>query len=164
MPQHTRASLKTATTTLLDAFSSGSSILTLQSTFTTTPPPTIHEHGLKELAPFLGRPFTGQNELKSYFEILNEHLGIEDASFDDENEWAVDTENMVVCLRGRARFVSKRTGEGWDEVFAYRVEVADETGEGVEGRGKLKVRKYEVWADTGAAYLAMRGKLKGLTG
>ncbi|KAL4800604.1 hypothetical protein BDV19DRAFT_74077 [Aspergillus venezuelensis] len=159
MPAHTRTTLISATKSLLDAFSSGADTPTLLSTFTTSPVPTIHEHGLKELAPFLGRPFTGQEQLKTYFGLLSEHLGIEDASFDREEQWAVDSESMVVALRGKARFKSIKTGQAWDEVFAYRVEIAEE-----EGSRELKVRKYEVWADTGAAYLALKGELRGLTG
>ncbi|KAL4923508.1 uncharacterized protein BDV17DRAFT_296290 [Aspergillus undulatus] len=162
MPAHTRQSLTRATQSLLNAFSSGADTPTLLSTFTANPAPQILEHGLRQLAPFLDRPFTGQSEVKQYFTILNEHLGIESVDLDDESFWVVDTETMVVCLRGNARFVSKRTGQKWDEVFIYRIEIAEEGKEDAEGRAELKVRKYEVWADTGAAYLAMRGELEGL--
>ncbi|KAL4956852.1 hypothetical protein BDW69DRAFT_64744 [Aspergillus filifer] len=156
---YSRTTLISAIKSLLDAFSSGADTPTLLSTFTTFPEPTIHEHGLKELAPFLGRPFIGQEQLKTYFGLLSEHLGIEDASFDSEDEWAVDAESMVVALRGKARFKSKKTGQAWDEIFAYMIEIAEG-----EGSNELKVRRYEIWADTGAAYLALRGELKGLTG
>lgn len=81
---------------------------------------------------------------------------------DEEKDWIVDTENAVVCLKGRARFVSKVTGQGWDEVFIYKISLAEEDG-GEEGKGGWKVRVYEVWADTGAAYLAARGELDGLS-
>jgi len=50
----------------------------------------------------------------------------------------------VTSVRGRARFTWKSTGKAWDEIFVYRIQL-DEEG---------KVLVYEVWADSGAAYLA----------
>lgn len=155
MPSYTRTSLSTATNSLLDAFSSSADLQTLLSTFTTTPSPTVHEHGLHQLAPFLGRTFTGRREVEHYFNILAEHLDIASMQFDEQRDWAVDVETGIVALKGYARFVSKRTGQGWDEVFAYRIGLAED-----EYEKKVKVRSYEVWADTGAAYLAARGELK----
>lgn len=92
-------------------------------------------------------------------------------SFDDEDEWIVDTASMAVSIRGSARFTWKSTGQGWDETFCWRVGVAEDIvpedddygigGKGVGfGKGKLKVQEYIVWSDTGAAYLARNGRLK----
>ncbi|KAL2831086.1 hypothetical protein BDW59DRAFT_158033 [Aspergillus cavernicola] len=153
-----RAFLLPPTQSLCKAFSTSAPLETLLSTFTTCPPPQIHEHGLPCLAPFLGRTFTGRDGVTEYVTLLNESLGIEKMEFDDVGEWVVDTESMVVCLRGGAKFVAKRSGERWDERFMYRISVAEE--QGGNSKGVLKVREYEVWADTGAAYLAMRGELE----
>lgn len=54
-----------------------------------------------------------------------------------------------VSVRGRARFVWKATGEAWEEEFMYRMRFDAD----------MKIVKYEVWADSGAAYLASRGEL-----
>ncbi|KAL4778240.1 hypothetical protein BJX76DRAFT_362919 [Aspergillus varians] len=153
----TRADLTAATASLCTAFSTGADIPTLLSTFTTSPAPQIHEHGHPGLTPFLGRTFTGRDGVTDYFNILDVNLGVEEMWFDEEQSWVVDTENKVVCLRGRARFVSKVSGEKWDEVFIYRISLA------AEEEGGWKVRVYEIWADTGAAYLAGRGELRNLS-
>ncbi|KAL3453747.1 hypothetical protein BJX65DRAFT_301566 [Aspergillus insuetus] len=160
---YSRQDLVTPTQSLLKAFATGADLSTLLSTFTTSPPPEAHEHGLQSQAPFLGRTFTGRDGITNYFNILNELLGIESMSFDDEKEWVVDAESMAVALRGKARFVAKETGEKWDEAFAYRISLAEDEGSN-GGGGGLKVRVYEVWADTGAAYLAMKGELNKVHG
>ncbi|KAL2860496.1 hypothetical protein BJX68DRAFT_261431 [Aspergillus pseudodeflectus] len=160
---YSRQDLITPTQSLLKAFATGADLPTLLSTFTTSPPPQAHEHGLQSLAPFLGRTFTGRDGITNYFNILNELLGIESMDFDDEKEWVVDAENLTVALRGKARFVAKETGEKWDETFAYRISLAEDEGEKGRGGG-LRVRVYEVWADTGAAYLARKGQLNKVHG
>ncbi|KAI9371182.1 hypothetical protein BJX61DRAFT_543922 [Aspergillus egyptiacus] len=154
-----RTDLIAATASLCTAFSTGAPLDKIIATFTTNPQPFAHEHGLGSLAPFLGRTFKGQNGLTEYFNTLNGCLGIEEMSFDDEREWIVDTQNLTVGLRGKAKFVAKHTGEKWDERFCYRISLAEEA----EGGG-IKVQGYEVWADTGAAYLALRGELKKASG
>lgn len=150
--------------------------LTPPQTFTINPPPQIHEHGLPLFAPFIGRTFTGQDGVSRYFDLLNDHLEFRDVWFEDDESWIVDGDededgsSMAVFLRGTCRFVWKATGQSWEEMFCYRVVVAEEvgaadaggaaktTGESEEGR-VLKVQAYEVWADTGALYLASIGKL-----
>lgn len=136
--------------------------------FTRSPLPTIHEHGHPTFAPFLGRTFTGLDGIGRYFELLQEHLEIQDVEFDGEDLWVVDTESMAVCVRGNARFMWRKTGDAWDETFCYRIGLAEEMEEddggggvdGGSGKGKLKVQEYLVWSDTGAAYLARLGKLR----
>ena len=154
-PPPTRDTLIQPVRALCTAFSSASPPETLASCFTHTPPPLAHEHGLPALAPFLGRDFTGIEGIKRYFTLVASELSFEGMEFDDERDWVVDGVAMAVALRGRARFVCRATGEGWDETFAYRVGVGGE-------RGALKVTEYRVWADTGAAYLARRGRLGGV--
>lgn len=106
----------------------------------------VHEHGLPQLAPFLGRSFRGADGLAQYLSIVGECLTFENMRF---REYIVDTEARAVSVRGEARFTWRSTGQSWDEVFAYRLGFDDE----------MKVEKYEVWADSGAAWLASQGEL-----
>ncbi|KAK5227449.1 hypothetical protein LTR47_008727 [Exophiala xenobiotica] len=89
------------------------------------------EHGLPQLAPFLGREFRGQDGIREYFQLLSSNLKYENMHF---SNFVVDAE------------VSK----GWDEVFTYVLEFDPDN----------KVKVYEIWADSGAAYLASKGELK----
>ncbi|PYI13596.1 hypothetical protein BO99DRAFT_320615, partial [Aspergillus violaceofuscus CBS 115571] len=126
----------------------------------------IHEHGLPALAPFLGRDYVGLDAARRYFEEMGAHLRYEGMRFEEEAEWVVDVARGVVVVRGWARFEARRTGQGWGEGFVYRLRMGgDSCGieegdfpEG-EGEGEVKVKEYLVWADTGAAYLALRGEL-----
>ncbi|KAJ5922036.1 hypothetical protein N7516_009739 [Penicillium verrucosum] len=138
----------------------------LLSAFTTSPKPLIHEHGLPQLAPFLGRPFTGQDGIATYFEVISSLLSIKNMVFEPEENWVVDTSCMAVSLRGSATFGWKETRQAWDETFIYRIQLAvDRPGSGSgSGEGRLAVCEYQVWADTGAAYLARLGKLGDLVG
>jgi hypothetical protein len=120
----------------------------LLSTFTTLP----------QLAPFLGRQFTGQDGIATYFELLSSLLSIKDMVFEPEESWVVDASCMAVSLRGTATFVWKQTQQSWDETFAYRIKLAADGG-GSGETGRLAVCEYHVWADTGAAYLARCGRL-----
>ncbi len=115
--------------------------------FSTSSEPFALEHGLPQLAPFLGRPFKGIDGLKEYFGLLGEHLSYRDMTFVD---YVVDVEASKVSARGQATFTWKSTNQSWNEVFVY-VLGFDE---------KNKVISYEVWADSGAAFLASKGKLK----
>jgi hypothetical protein len=104
------------------------------------------EHGLSRLAPFLGNAFRGSVGVKEYFGIIANLLSYEKMQFSD---YIVDGDERVVSVRGQARFTWKSTGNSWDEVFIYRLQL--------DAEGKIKV--YEVWADSGAAYLASKGEL-----
>ncbi|RAH44180.1 uncharacterized protein BO95DRAFT_329950, partial [Aspergillus brunneoviolaceus CBS 621.78] len=119
----------------------------------------IHEHGLPSLAPFLGRDYVGLDAARQYFECLGAHLRYEGMRFEDEAEWVVDGARGVVVVRGWARFVAKRTGQGWGEGFVYRLRLGGDSGGEGDGDGEVKVKEYFVWADSGAAYLALRGEL-----
>ncbi|KNG87741.1 hypothetical protein ANOM_004472 [Aspergillus nomiae NRRL 13137] len=151
----TRTALLTRTRTLCQNFSTSAPLPTLLSNFTHEPPPTALEHGLPQLAPFLGRPFTGQEGIQRYFGLLAELLTIEKMEFEPEEKWVVDERAMAVSLRGEGRFRWNETGQAWDETFAYRIGLVKEE----EEDGEVKVVDYEVWADTGAAYLARVGGL-----
>ncbi|PYH79712.1 hypothetical protein BO82DRAFT_314473, partial [Aspergillus uvarum CBS 121591] len=123
----------------------------------------IHEHGLPSLAPFLGRDYVGLDAARRYFEEMGARLRYEGMRFEEEADWVVDVARGVVVVRGWARFVARRTGQGWGEGFVYRLRIGGDScgNEGDEGDGqvKVKVKEYLVWADTGAAYLALRGEL-----
>ncbi|KAI1313639.1 transcription elongation factor S-II [Xylaria venustula] len=110
----------------------------------------IHEHGLPQLAPFLGRDYRGPEGAREYFETLGKFLSYEDMRF---VEFVVDASEGEgggkVVARGKARFTWTETGNSWDETFVY-VLLFD---------AHAKVLRYEVWADSGAAYLASRGQL-----
>ncbi|KAI1154213.1 transcription elongation factor S-II [Nemania diffusa] len=120
----------------------------------------VREHGLPQLAPFLGRDFRGLRGARRYFEIVGACLRYEDMRFvafvaggaaeEGEGEGESDeNEGGQVAVRGRARFTWRETGQSWDETFVY-VLCFD---------ARAKVRRYEIWADSGAAYLARRGEL-----
>jgi hypothetical protein len=148
---------------LCSAFARGASTTELLTHFTEEPMPVAHEHGHPDLAPFLGRPFTGIDGVGRYFDLISSLLAFQDMRFDREDEWIVDQQTLAVCIRGKARFTWKSTGEAWDETFCYRLGMAEEVGESAERTGgNFKVQEYRVWADTGAAYLASRGQLKEL--
>ncbi|KAI2642631.1 hypothetical protein GGS21DRAFT_498854 [Xylaria nigripes] len=108
----------------------------------------VHEHGLARLAPFLGRDFRGFEGAKTYFEAVGACLDFEGMRFP---EFVVDVFSGKVVVRGEARFTWRETGQSWDETFVY-VLLFD------EGR---RLSRYEIWADSGAAYLARRGELGG---
>jgi hypothetical protein len=112
----------------------------------------VHEHGLPQLAPFLGRDYRGIQGAREYFETVAQYLSYEDMRF---VEFIADAEAEAggrVAVRGRARFTWTETGQGWDETFVYVLRF--------DARSRKLVR-YEVWADSGAAYLARRGQLEG---
>jgi hypothetical protein len=69
-------------------------------------------------------------------------------SFPDTEMFA-DAEAMKVSVKGKARFTWLSTGESWDETFSYILSFDSE----------CKIKDYQVWADSGAAYLASRGGL-----
>ncbi|OJZ89076.1 hypothetical protein ASPFODRAFT_129486 [Aspergillus luchuensis CBS 106.47] len=115
--------------------------------------------GLPDLAPFLGRDFTGQDGVKAYFETMGAALRYEGMRFEDEQDWVIDEEKGCVCVRGWARFIAQETEMGWDEGFVYRLKIVQDGG---GSDGEWKVQEYRVWADTGAAYLAITGRLNNL--
>lgn len=69
--------------------------------------------------------------------------------------WIVDTEARKVSCVGSAKFTwTEGAGKGnwWEEKFVYHLDFDDEG----------KVTDYQVWSDSGAAYLAWNGKLNSL--
>ncbi|GAB1320385.1 hypothetical protein MFIFM68171_10595 [Madurella fahalii] len=147
MSQATRASLLASATSFCNAFASGASPSEILTHFTAdTSKILVREHGLAQLAPFLGRTFRGADGLTQYLSIIADCLSYENMRFGD---YIVDAEARKVSVRGEARFTWARTGQSWDEVFTYVLGFDDE----------LRVESYDVWADSGAAWLASLGKL-----
>lgn len=109
--------------------------------FSTAETPTAVEYGLRRLTPFTGSIYEGLDGVRKYFETIGELLSYEDMQFSD---YVVDAEVLKVSVRGRATFTWQSTGKSWLETFTYTLEFDN----------LLNVKKYEVWADTGAAYLA----------
>ena len=67
----------------------------------------------------------------------------------------MDPEARKVSVKGKAKFKwIEGIGDGnwWNEQFAYILDFDDEG----------KVTDYQVWADSGAAYLAWKGKLNAI--
>ncbi|KAG6901550.1 hypothetical protein C0995_010660 [Termitomyces sp. Mi166 len=139
-----RARLLSSAQHLCDDFANKKHIDILISHFSTTA--TAFEHGEPSLAPFLGRSFIGIDGIRRYFKIIASLLSYENMRFSD---FLVDVEARKVATKASARFTWLSTGESWDEVFAYMLSFDDEN----------KVTNYEVWADSGAAYLASKGIL-----
>ncbi|KAI1742204.1 hypothetical protein F4680DRAFT_413217 [Xylaria scruposa] len=161
MPTLTRADLLGVARAFCDSFAQKKSLDEILSHFATTgggDEVVVHEHGLPQLAPFLGRDFCGVDGAREYFETVAKYLRYEDMQF---VEFVVDTGGQdetgdryeegvgKVAVRGKARFTWNETNQSWDETFVYVLRF-DEGGDLV---------RYEVWADSGAAYLARRGEL-----
>ncbi|KAI1074353.1 hypothetical protein F5B20DRAFT_563874 [Whalleya microplaca] len=149
MPHHKRAELLQAATAFCDSFAQKRPPAEIFSHFSTSEDILAYEHGLPELAPFLGREFKGQDGVQKYFEMIFSCLSYERMQF---SNYAVDAVENKVSVRGTATFTWTATTESWDEVFTY-VLAFDE---------HHKVTRYEIWADSGAAYLASKGELKEL--
>ena len=147
MAQPERADLLQAATTFCEAFASKQAPDALLHYFSANDNDVIVlEHGLPRLAPFLGRPFRGKDGAREYLQTVSRYLTYEDMRFDN---YVVDITQGKVSARGRARFTWSSTGQSWDEVFAYMLTFDDEH----------KVVRYEIWADSGAAFLASQGRL-----
>ncbi|KAF9223992.1 transcription elongation factor S-II [Gyrodon lividus] len=123
----------------------------LLSHFSETHPCTAVEHGLPAFAPFLNRSFNGRGGVLEYFSTIASLLTHKNMRF---SEYFVDTEARKVSVMGMATFTWISTEESWDETFTYVLDFDDEN----------KVTGYQVWADTGAAYLASKGQLKEVVG
>ncbi|KAH8166154.1 hypothetical protein CIB48_g2086 [Xylaria polymorpha] len=156
MPALTRVEFLAAARAFCDSIALGKSLDEIVSHFASTPDVVVHEHGLPQLAPFLGRDFCGAEGVREYFETVGRCLRFEDTRFVEfiadeggRDENGDGDRAGKVAARGKVRLTSIETAQSWDETFVYILRF-DETG---------KVVRYDVWADTGAAYLAGRGEL-----
>ncbi|KAK8136278.1 hypothetical protein PG984_004218 [Apiospora sp. TS-2023a] len=115
--------------------------------------PTIHEHGpawATKTLPFLGKSFAGGPACEEYFAVLGDtlkmHLHRED-SFPGPEGFVVDEAQNRVCVVGKGRFESVRTGRSWDEQFAYVLG-------GWDGQGRT-LGRWDIWADPLSAWAAV---------
>lgn len=146
MTTTTREDLLKSAASFCSTFADKKPVEEVLSHFSTTHATSCFEHGLPALAPFLGRTFTKPAE---YLGVIAKYLTYKNMKF---FAYMVDVETRKVNVQGRANFTWMETNESWDEVFTYVLDFDDEA----------KITDWNVWADSGAAYLAKEGKLKDL--
>ncbi len=127
-----------------EAFANNSD--TIFSHFSTKHEVSAIEYGEQALAPFLGRTFVGISQIKDYFALISSLLSVKHVKF---SEYVVDPEAMKVSVKGRGTFTWLDTNQSWDETFTYTLDFDEDS----------KIVRYQVWADSGAVYLARIGKL-----
>ena len=140
-----REKLQSTAAAFCDAFSQNKEIDTILGHFSSQNGVCVIEYGLPKLAPFLGQHFVGKNGVRGYFESIGALLSYSDIRF---SEYVVDAESLKVSVKGTGQFKWKSTGIEWDEVFTYTLDFDD----------AFKVLRYQIWADSGAAYLARTGQ------
>lgn len=134
-----------------DDFSHKESIDTLLTHFSNARPCEVIEHGLSRFAPFLGISFRGEEGVRRYFSTVAALITYEGMHF---SEYIIDVEVRKVSVKGIATFTWITTRESWDETFTYVLDFDDED----------KITRYQIWGDTGALYLASRGRLREVSG
>lgn len=65
---------------------------------------------------------------------------------------------MIVSLRGSAVMTWNDTNMRWNETFLYRLEVSQDISPNSR-KSQLLISDLQIWADTGAAFLARIGRL-----
>jgi len=124
--------------------------------------PKIIEYGpswCRDRLPFLHTPYegvSGDNSCQRYFEVLSKILKMhlpKDA-FPGPDGFIVDAEAVtvgcptggVVCVTGKGRFESVKTGRSYDETFMYRLSGFDDEG---------RIGCWEIWSDSLSAWDAV---------
>ena len=141
-----RQRLLATTQGFCDAFKNKADIDKILSFFSRSDNISAIEYGQPALAPFLGKCFIGAAGIRAYFETIHGALTYENLQFSD---FVVDVEAKRVGLKGKGVFQWKSTKQCWDESFAYILSFD-------EG---CRITKFQIWADSGSAYLARIGKL-----
>jgi len=131
---------------LCEAFAQGKPISELLGFFTEHEAIAI-EHGHPSIAPWLGQEYIGHKEIGEYFQMISDNLSFENMKF---GEWFVDEDKFRVGVNGDARWTFKETGKSWDEKFTYVLDYAEGETEREPSVREVKLRKYAVWADSGA--------------
>ncbi|TFY57693.1 hypothetical protein EVG20_g8444 [Dentipellis fragilis] len=147
MTTPSRTELIDAFNSFVGALASGGDMANIVAHFSKSQSPEVIEYGLTVLAPFLGRPYVGADGVAEYFNTIGTILTWKDMGY---YEHVVDPVVRKVSAKGKATWTWKSTGQSWQETFTTTVDFDDE----------LKVKRYQVWADSGAAYLASRGELR----
>ncbi|KAH9482487.1 hypothetical protein JR316_0004587 [Psilocybe cubensis] len=142
----TRLQLLIAAQKFCESFAEKKSIDEILAHFSTTHEISVIEYGAPILAPFLGRPFVGSQAVKQYFDLISSLLSYKEMAF---SEYVVDTEVLKASVKGRAEFTWLNTCQSWNETFTYTLDFDEEA----------KITRYQVWADSGSAYLASHGRL-----
>lgn len=62
----------------------------------------------------------------------------------------VDEDSLAVIVAGTAKWTYKTTGKSWNATFTWVLEFAEGETEGGLAEREVKIRKYSVWADSGA--------------
>ncbi|KAF9534985.1 hypothetical protein CPB83DRAFT_888926 [Crepidotus variabilis] len=137
----TRKDLFNAAENFCQAFAEHKDLEYILSLFSVTHATSVIEYGDPILAPFLGKEFIRPRKIQEYFELLASLVSHENVKF---SEYFADVEAMKVSVKGDGKFTWLSTKQSWHETFTYTLDFDDE----------LKVVKYQVWADSGAAYLA----------
>ena len=114
--------------------------------YTSEEPVFVHDDAVPQLAPFLGRDFAGVHDVREHFATILSSTAYGRMTF---SNYIADTSTRQVSVRGEAVFTSKIPGESWNEIFTYVLDFDD------EGR----VKRYQIWADTGPAFIASRSVL-----
>ncbi|KAA1477689.1 hypothetical protein DENSPDRAFT_885300 [Dentipellis sp. KUC8613] len=147
MATPSRSELIDAFNAFIGALASGGDMANIVDHLSKSQSPEVIEYGLTFLAPFLGRPFVGAEGVANYFNTIGTLLTWKDMGY---SEHVVDPVARKVSAKGKATWTWKSTGQSWPETFTTTVDFDEE----------LKVTRYQVWADSGAAYLASRGELR----
>ena len=135
-----------ATKELCDVFAHHKPIPQLVDLFTEHEAVAI-SHGHPCLAPWLGVEYIGRTEIAGYFGQLFDALSLELMIFADP---FIDEDNLAVTVMGTAKWTYKKTGKSWMAAFTWVLEFAEGETEGDSAEREVKIRKYSVWADSGA--------------
>ena len=133
MPSSSREHLLAAAQAFCNSFANKDDLEKIFARFSASDDVLALEHGLPQLAPFLGREFRGHKGLQEYFQLLSANLSYENMRF---SNFVVDEKVSKVSIRGNANFTWTSTGQSWDEVFTYVLEFDEHN----------KVKVYEIWA------------------
>ena len=114
--------------------------------YTLEEPVSVHEDAVPQFAPFLGRNFVGIHDVREHFATILSSASYGRMIFKDH---IADIRSRQVSVRGQAVFTSEISGQSWNEIFIYVLDFDNED----------RVKRYQIWADTGAAFIASRSVL-----
>lgn len=162
--RNARAELIQASRQACAAFESqGSKGLDVEHVFSTTPIPAVEEHGVLGSFPFVGRRFTGIDEVKLYFQLVRQAFTVEQLQLPPwpltanqeadplteiplaiSNRWLVDVEGKAAAVVGTITLAFPNRQEPWTGKILFRFRFFEEKRREAE-TGELKVEQMEVW-------------------